>query len=611
MAALPMRWVPVVIAAFVALVAAASYALFDDPETHALTEAFAAEEEERARKEREPRAPRELTDQEFEAHAVRAGLYSKIYRAFVSALGEPAAGESVAEVAEAYRSGRATLDGLRDYIRGKDPSHWKREAREGGGGAAGGGSQAGSSDGGAATVAGHARDLVASLGESLPADALRAVESAVSQGHVALRDLWDGVQSFREAFGAGGRAGGRAGAREAFDAGGLPPPRETPPQAGNVPNAADPEGFRRPDGTFDTAAFDRAFRAEAAKTGALEDGAPRPTVTPPPPGAAPPPRSPGAHLLEHAVRRVTGSDPEEFRKADGTFDTDAFNARFMAGLAEGRAASPGSAGIGVAIEGARERDDGGPGRTGSSSSGDVLPGDPAALAIMAAVGDAERRAEAREPYRVFPFPHAPPFLPARFADDTQGLEQRVSAVYRTVFGRRPDSDARRFLAGRLRAWGGDMRRLSNLVSTMHTIASAEALRKKLSADQAAGAALEALSKGAGEAEARELARQKAAAGDAEASRGAAELAAASDELTPAAVSEVAGVTARLLASLERDGVPPAAAAAGVETAIRDWREAQLAAAALAPRSTTEVYLDSRSLGALATSRQFEDPAVAL
>ena len=79
------------------------------------------------------------------------------------------------------------------------------------------------------------------------------------------------------------------------------------------------------------------------------------------------------------------------------------------------------------------------------------------------------------------------------------------------------------------------------------------------------------------------------------------------------ISEVAGVSSRLLGFLERDGMGPDEAIADVETARKDWSEAQLAIAEAKqkPRSATDAYLNARDLGTLATSRQFEDPVVGL
>ena len=79
------------------------------------------------------------------------------------------------------------------------------------------------------------------------------------------------------------------------------------------------------------------------------------------------------------------------------------------------------------------------------------------------------------------------------------------------------------------------------------------------------------------------------------------------------MSEVAAVSAKLLSQLDGDGLGAEEAEKGVETAINDWKEAQMAIAEArgVPRSTTDVYLDSRDLGTLAASRQFEDPVFGL
>jgi hypothetical protein len=248
------------------------------------------------------------------------------------------------------------------------------------------------------------------------------------------------------------------------------------------------------------------------------------------------------------------------------------------------------------------------------------------------VAAAENVAENREPYRVFPFPHAPPFVPTRFADDSEPLEDRVSAVYRTVFGTPPDRETGAFLTRRLREWNGDMRRMSNLVSTMHTMASAESLKREEARDRVVKnivGSLDGVStdpgfqvsktpripggvpKPLGEKQAHTIttlldtSESKSDYTDLQGDAG--------TLITGAAVSEVAGISSKLMTYLEADGIEGDNAEMDITRALEDWRDAQIAIAGdkADPRSNTDIYLDSRDLGTLTTSRQFEHPLVGL
>lgn len=346
-------------------------------------------------------------------------------------------------------------------------------------------------------------------------------------------------------------------------------------------------------------------------------------------------------LLKEVVLGATGSSPESFRKANGTFDTAAFNAGFKKRLEEGRASKAGSFDafgssssprLGVDTIGSRERDDGKEG----SSAAKVGGSSAAAKDFMRSVSAAEGMAERREPYRVFPFPHAPAFVPARFGDDTESLDARVSAVYRTVFGDAPDAPTRKFLSERLRTWDGDTKRLSNLVSTMHTMASAEAQRRRTTRDAAVAGVVKALSEGVAEKDARAAAENRIAEGDLEEARLSEELlksVAAKDPATGSgsgegegagqakrggrlgerAVYEIAGITSSLLTLMESNGVPADEAERDVETSLNDWRDAQIsiAEAMNAPRRAEDAYADARDHGAIVASRHFQNPAVGM
>ncbi len=399
-----------------------------------------------------------------------------------------------------------------------------------------------------------------------------------------------------------------------------------------------PDDFRRGDGTFDLGGFDRAFSGATAGSDPskgppiLPDGARLGAVgfgAPPRPSSRPLPQDKDA-LVGEGVKEATGSDPETFRKADGTFDTAAFNAGFRRRLEEGRASKagsldafgnstgpPGSLAGGISPVGARERDDG---KTGSSSA-KVGGSAAAAIDFMKSVSAAEGMAERREPYRVFPFPHAPAFVPARFADDTESLDARVSAVYRTVFGDAPDSPTRKFLSGRLRSWGGDTRRLTNLVSTMHTLASAESKRRRTTRDGAIADVVKALSEGMGEKEAKAAAERKIAEAEEAEARLSRELlevspgpgASGGPKLGERAVFEVAGVTSSLLSLMEGSGATAEEAEKEVHTSLMDWRDAQIAIAEArnAPLSQADAYTEARDHGAIVASRQFQNPAVGI
>lgn len=422
-------------------------------------------------------------------------------------------------------------------------------------------------------------------------------------------------------------------------------PPSTPPQdsalpGGNVRTPVNsPDDFRRANGTFDLQGFNRTF-AESSRGSDPSKGPPVlpdvgnlgafGSVTPGPPNGGSLGLDKDA-LLKEGVVAATGSDPESFRKADGTFDTAAFNAGFKRRLEEGRASKAGSldafgdasgpagtlAPPGLNTVGARERDDG---KAGSSSA-KVGGSSAAARDYMKSVSAAEVMAERREPYRVFPFPHAPAFVPARFADDTESLDARVSAVYRTVFGDAPDSPTRKFLSGKLRTWGGDTRRLSNLVSTMHTMASAESRRRRTTRDGLVAEIVTALSQGVGEKEAHAAAEIKVAEADKAEDLLSKELL-RPDAATPSmgggnlgerAVYEIAGVTSSLMSLMEGGGASAEEAQKDVETSLRDWRDAQvsIAEARIAPRTQEDSYTDARDHGALVASRQFQNPAVGM
>ena len=408
-----------------------------------------------------------------------------------------------------------------------------------------------------------------------------------------------------------------------------------------------PDDFRRANGAFDLKGFDNTFSEssrgsdpskgppilpEQGGLGAVGFGAPARSQNLPP----------GVEtdaLLNKGVSDATGSESETFRKADGTFDTAAFNAGFRRRLEEGRASKAGSldafgdatgppgtlasdrAGaasvVGISPVGSRERDDGKEGSSAAKVGGSSV----AARDFMNSVSAAEGMAERREPYRVFPFPHAPAFVPARFADDSESLDARVSAVYRTVFGDAPDSPTRKFLSTKLRSWGGDTKRLSNLVSTMHTMASAESTRRRTTRDAAVADVVKALAEGMRESDARAAAERKIAEGNEAEARLASELlsmapgsaASGGAKLGERAVFEVAGVTSSLLSLMEGNGASADEAEKDVHTSLMVWRDAQIAIAESrnAPLSQADSYTEARDHGALVASRHFQNPAVGM
>ena len=746
-------WIPLLLLLVVSLMAGAAYFIFSDSETDALVEKFAEEaSEEAARAASASKAPPASDGAEFAKHAVEVGLYTKIYAAFDAEIGGAANGEAVAEVAEAYRTGRVALDGLRAHIRSRGAAHWRREGD--GGINSKSNSNSNSKSKSSPSVSEHISALAESLGESLPTggEAMSAIESAVSQGLVSMRHIWERINAFKEGFEEEGVAGAaqpsapsssgtvptpptqspaqspaqspppEPAAINPSASGQAPPtpaapsptapsptaptpaapsqtspsqtsptpaapsqtapsptapsqtapsptaPSQTSPaptaptptapsQTASAPGSASPapsadgnvrtpvnspDDFRRADGTFDLQGFDRTFAdtskgsdpsngpprlPEQAKLGAVGFGAP--------PGPPVPDRD---ALLEEGVSKATGVGAETFRKADGTFDTAAFNAGFKRLLEEGRASRAGSldafgdasgppgslasakAGVppaGISPVGARERDDGKAGSSWAKVGGSSA----AAKDFMASVSEAEGMAERREPYRVFPFPHAPAFVPARFSDDTESLDARVSAVYRTVFGDPPDPPTRKFLSGRLRAWGGDTRRLSNLVSTMHTLASAESRRRKTARDAALAEVVKALSEGVAESDARAAAdRKMKEASEAEAKINSELLSMSPDPAQPGAprlgekaVFEIAGVTSSLLSQMEGGGATPEEAEKDVRTSLMDWRDAQIAIAEArnAPVTQADSYTEARDHGALVASRHFQNPAVGM
>jgi hypothetical protein len=711
-------WIPVLLLLVVSLMAGAAYFIFSDSETDALVEKFAEEaSEEAARAASASKSPPASDGAEFEKHAVDVGLYTKIYAAFDAEIGGAANGEAVAEVAEAYRAGRVSLDGLRTHVRSKGAAHWRREGSGGGGGSKSK-SNSKSNSKSSPSVSEHISALAESLGESLPTggEAMSAIESAVSQGLVSMRYVWERINAFKEGFEEEGVA--EAAPRSSGTA--ATPPTSTPPQpqppspeqppppvaapsqaapsqaapsqaapsqaapsqaapsqaapsqaapsqaapspaapAPAPPSSADgnvrtpvnsPDDFRRSNGTFDLRGFDRTFAEkskgsdpskgpprlpEEAKLGAVGFGAP----PGPPPGSPPGPPVPDRDaLLEEGVSKATGVGAETFRKADGTFDTAAFNAGFKRLLEEGRAsragsldafgdasgppgslasAKAGAPSAGISPVGARERDDGKAGSAWAKVGGASA----AAKDFMESVSKAEGMAERREPYRVFPFPHAPAFVPSRFSDDTESLDARVSAVYRTVFGDPPDPPTRKFLSGRLRAWGGDTRRLSNLVSTMHTLASAESRRRATARDAALAEVVKALSQGVAESDARAAAdRKMKEASDDEAKIKSELLSMSPDPAQPGApklgekaVFEIAGVTSSLLSQMEGGGATPEEAEKDVRTSLMDWRDAQIAIAEArnAPVTQADSYTEARDHGALVASRHFQNPAVGM
>jgi hypothetical protein len=685
MAALSLKWVPVLLALIVAMISGAAYMIFRDPESGRLMEKFAQEAASEAREASKVRAPA-LTDAQFAEHAVQVGLYTSIYAAFRRVLGGPAPGESVAEVAQAYRIGAVDLQGILEYVSGKDKDYWMRR----------GGVEAFSEDEKTSerrpipeqrlTIAEHIWAIGEALGRSIPFDALRSAEAAVAEGFVNMQNIYECVSNARKST---------SFPLEAFE--GEEPEQEEPgkpPQDTGEPPRKAPTSFTKPDGTFDLAAFNAMVDAttgsnkSSAAAPPASASVPNASAARQPPAPSPPAADPdrfrrpdgtfdlagfnaasggtsaGSAKAEMAAKTLAASEeerksddrrladggrggapsPDDFRKQDGTFDTAAFNADFMKRVADGKASRAGSEdafgmssgkngaggvsrdGPGITPLGGRERDDGPSGRSGSSAEADEY---------MRKIVAAEGRAEAREPYRVFPFPHAPSFVANRFADDNERLGDRVSALYRTVFGTPPDRTTRKFLTGRLRAWSGDMRRLSNLVSTMHTMASAQAVKTKSARDASVAEVVRALESGASEKEARErgerasakaaadaaekaaldgrVAVETPAASAGEGGAGAPESSEGTGSAGSVAISEVASVSGKLLSYLERDGVPPERAERDVATAIADWMESQLAIASAdsVPRSTTDVYLDSRDLGMLVKSRQFQDPVEAL
>ena len=80
----------------------------------------------------------------------------------------------------------------------------------------------------------------------------------------------------------------------------------------------------------------------------------------------------------------------------------------------------------------------------------------------------------------FPFPHVndplqSPQYSAAVAEGG-GAKARTDAVYRSVFGEPPSATTSRMLVERYSEWGGDMRRMTNLVSTLFAVSSAESMR---------------------------------------------------------------------------------------------------------------------------------------